>query len=300
MLRVLLVEDNPGDVRLIREMLKSAPGALFELSVAENLATSITLARSGGFDAILLDMSLPDSMGLPGLQALAVAAPRTPILVLTGINDDTLALQTSRHGAQDYLVKDEIEASQLARAIRYAIERKTFEAILTTQAHFDSLTGLINRSFFNDRLAQALLRAGRARERVAVMFIDLDKFKAVNDTLGHQTGDELLRAVADLLRHSVRQSDTVARLGGDEFTILIEQMRDVSYAGLVATKILTAFQTPLALAKTSVQITPSIGIAIFPDHASEAMALLNLADAAMFRAKASGANVFEFHDPSAK
>jgi diguanylate cyclase (GGDEF)-like protein len=291
-LRILLVEDNPGDERLVRLALSVDPNWEFQVSSAETLTIGLRMAQSTGFDAILLDMQLPDGNGLANVKELALAAPRTPIVVLTGLEDDFLAMQVSLHGAQDYRIKGKDDPASLSRAIRCAIGRKRFEAVLAQRAHFDSLTGLVNRGLFNDRLNQALARATRTDQFAAVLFIDLDNFKKINDSHGHKVGDEVLRAVADSLRSAVRQTDTVARLGGDEFTVLLEPLDDLAHANVVANKILAVLSTPIFKRGVEVNVTASIGIATFPKHARKADGLIHSADTMMLLAKRCGGNRF--------
>lgn len=296
-LHILLVEDNPGDDRLVRLALSEDPLWEFQVTSAKTLGASLSLAQSGAFDAILLDMQLPDSNGLANVKELALAAPRTPIVVMTGLDDDFLAMQVSVHGAQDYLLKDKYDSASLSRAIRRAIGRKQFEAVLAQRAHFDSLTGLVNRGLFNDRLNQALTRATRTDRSAALLFIDLDDFKRINDSHGHKVGDEVLRVVAEALRSAVRQTDTVARLGGDEFTVLLEPLEETTDADVVAKKILRALDKPILQSGVEIRVTASIGIAVFPDHARKADGLINSADATMLFAKRCGGNRFRVAHP---
>ena len=288
--RVLLVEDNPGDDRLIRLALSEDPYRNFEVTPARTLRDGLELAQSVSYDAILLDVHLPDSSGLANVKTFALAVPRTPIVIITGLDDEVLAMQACEHGAQDYIIKGDHEPLVLSRAIRRAIARKRFEALLAQQAYFDSLTGLANRGLFHDRLNQALARATRSDKRIAVVFIDLDNFKAVNDNFGHKVGDDVLRAIADALRAAVRQTDTVARLGGDEFTVLVEPLNDLTDADTVAQKILSAVHASIKLPGTPVRLTASIGLVLFPDHARNADSLVESADRAMFFAKKLGGN----------
>ena len=168
-------------------------------------------------------------------------------------------------------------------------ERKQREEMITWQAYHDALTGLPNRMLFRDRLDQALAMAKRAKNRhPAVMFLDLDRFKQINDTLGHDAGDELLKEVADRLKRCVRDSDTVARLGGDEFTILLPEVADEDSVRIVADKILESMQTVVMLAGQSVTVTTSIGIARYPQDGSDADTLMKHADAAMYQVKGAG------------
>jgi diguanylate cyclase (GGDEF)-like protein/PAS domain S-box-containing protein len=170
-------------------------------------------------------------------------------------------------------------------------ERKVMEERLHQQAHFDSLTGLPNRALFTDRLSQTLAKARRDQTRMALMFIDLDKFKPVNDLLGHQVGDLLLKAVAKRLSECVRrQSDTVGRLGGDEFVVMLPEIEASENATAVAEKILHALSLDFQIEEHNLQISSSIGIALFPEHGKDENLLLKSADAAMYQAKEDGRN----------
>lgn len=178
-----------------------------------------------------------------------------------------------------------------------AIERRQAEARLQVLAHYDALTLLPNRILFRDRLNHALAHAERQRSQVAVMFIDLDRFKTINDTLGHDAGDVLLREVSARLRQCVREEDTVARLGGDEFTVILEQIKKVEDAAVVASKIVEALAPPIMLSGQEAFVTPSIGVTIYPADSDNFENLLKNADTAMYRAKAEGGNGYRFFAP---
>lgn len=174
-------------------------------------------------------------------------------------------------------------------------ERKLAEERIRHMAQHDSLTGLPNRALLHDRLEQALAQARRHDHRVAVLFLDLDRFKAINDTLGHEVGDALLREVARRLRAAVRAADTVGRLGGDEFVVVLHEVADAEAVAHVAEKIVTAFATPMQAGPHELSASTSIGVALFPEHADEAHALVKCADMAMYLAKRDGRNRYHFH-----
>ncbi len=174
-------------------------------------------------------------------------------------------------------------------------ERRLFEEHLKHLAHHDPLTGLPNRTMFLERLNQSLFLAGREGHQVAVMFLDLDRFKVINDTLGHQQGDLLLRAVADRLRGAVRGSDTVARLGGDEFTVLLGGGTSPGEAALVARKLIAELARPFQVAGRNLLVTGSVGIAMYPMDAGGAEEMLKSADVAMYHAKEEGRNNYQFY-----
>jgi diguanylate cyclase (GGDEF)-like protein/PAS domain S-box-containing protein len=178
-----------------------------------------------------------------------------------------------------------------------AIERHQAEIRLRLLAHYDPLTRLPNRDLFRDRLHQAMVHAERNRSLMAVMFLDLDRFKTVNDTLGHDAGDFLLREVSGRLQRCVREDDTVARLGGDEFTVILERLAKPEDAAIVAGKIVDAVAPPILLSGQEAFVTPSIGITIYPLDSDNAENLLKNADTAMYRAKAEGGNGYRFFTP---
>jgi diguanylate cyclase (GGDEF)-like protein len=292
--RVLLIEDNPGDARLVEILLSEAGlSPSFEVTHTERLGEALERLDRSVFDVILLDLSLPDSSGLETVDQMRMASPRTPVVVLSGQDDEETALQALQCGAEDYLVKGRGDGELIARSIRYAIERKKAEEKLAYLAQYDPLTDLANRALFQDRLGQALARTEREGNMVALMFLDLDHFKAVNDKLGHNGGDELLKEVAGRIKRRVRESDTVARIGGDEFAIILEDLSDAQDAAPVAQDILDRLSEPLVLDGYEIPLTASIGIAIRPP--SEGDRLLKDADTAMYRAKERGRNTYEFY-----
>lgn len=175
------------------------------------------------------------------------------------------------------------------------IARKQVEEHIQYMASHDDLTGLPNRALFRDRLEMAQSLSLRQQTKLAVLFIDLDGFKAVNDNFGHKIGDMLLKTVAKILERSVRQSDSVARIGGDEFIILLNGLNEEADAAILAHKILTAFQPPILLDGHTAKVGASIGISIFPDHSRDTEKLITYADAAMYKIKKSGKNAYAFH-----
>ena len=181
---------------------------------------------------------------------------------------------------------------------RDATERQKAQQLIARHAHYDALTGLPNRLLFNDRLGLAISQAQRSRSPLGVMFIDLDGFKAVNDTLGHMRGDELLQQVAARLKSALRNSDTLARQGGDEFTIALPELPNAAAAAVVAGKFIANLQRPFSLDGNEVHISACIGIAIYPDHGETIEQLLRNADLAMYQVKAEGKNGYRYYDPS--
>ena len=193
-------------------------------------------------------------------------------------------------GQQAYSEHDQELLEFVSTQIASAIERKKMHDRLQHMALYDALTNLPNRLLFSDRLQSALYRASREQSQFAVLYLDLDKFKQVNDEAGHAVGDLLLQQAAERIKHAVRSSDTVARFGGDEFVVLLEHIDELSMAQTVAEKIRLAVNTPFALAGTQFSVYPSIGISVFPSQGLDEKQLLLEADRAMYRAKNAGGN----------
>jgi len=175
-------------------------------------------------------------------------------------------------------------------------ERRRMQEEMKHLAHHDALTGLPNRMFFTDLLARVLAQSQRHQRKLALLFLDLDRFKNVNDMLGHDVGDQLLKEVAERLRKSIRSSDTVSRIGGDEFNILLSEIASAEDAAVIARKILAAFQKPCTIAGHELRVTASIGISIYPDDSEDAGKLLKYADTAMYHAKEHGRNIYQFYN----
>ena len=427
-IRILLVEDNPGDARLMREMLKDPAAWKYDVTHRESMAKAETHLGANPVDIVLLDLGLPDTQGLQAVRRAHAAAPRLPLVVLTGMDDESLAAQALQEGAQDYLIKGQIETRGLLRSLRYAIERKHMEealfeekeraqvtlncigdAVISTDvlghvtylnvvaesmtgwswkeaaghpiedvlqiidattrkdvqnptvsailenktlgltpncilvrrdgvesdiedsaapihdrrgrvtgavlvfrdvseartlsrrmsflAQHDNLTQLSNRMVLNDRLTQAIAMARRHGQKLAVLFVDVDRFKHINDSLGHAIGDRLLQSVSGRLLACVRRSDTVSRQGGDEFVILLSELTRAQDAAVCADKILLALGAPHHIDQHDLHITVSIGIATYPDDGTETETLMKNADFAMYDAKENGRNNYKFFKP---
>ena len=298
MINVLLIEDNDVDSQLTQDLLTDWSIEEFKITRTKTLAEGLTLLSRVRFDAVLLDLSLPDGFGLATVRQVHATSPTIPVVVLSGVSDQSLALQAVQQGAQDYLVKGQGHPELLARAVRYAIERKRAEEHLTYLAQYDQLTGLVNRSLFRDRLVQAMARSKRMQQPIGLMLLDLDRFKAVNDTFGHDMGDELLKTVSERLKACVREVDTVARMGGDEFTIILEGVTSEENILMVAKRITESIATPYELKGEHISIGISIGITIYPHDDHPVDELLKHADTAMYRAKQLGGSAFHLHQAS--
>ena len=427
--KLLLVEDNPGDARLLREMLNEAGAYKTEVTHAESMKEAETHLAACVFNIVLLDLGLPDSQGLEAVRRARAAAPRVPLVVLTALDDEGLATRALQDGAQDYLIKGQIEVRGLLRALRYAIERKTMEDALfvikeraqvtlncigdavvctdiagnitflnliaekmtgwpseeasgrpmaevfhiqdatsrettpnpmqeavelnqtvhlpsncilvkrdgtetpiedsvapihdregkatgavivfrdvstaramaeqlTHTAQHDFLTGLPNRMLLNDRVNQAIVLAPRHTKKVAVLFLDLDGFKHINDSLGHPIGDKLLQSISKRLVTCVRNSDTVSRQGGDEFVVLLSEVEQSEDAARSAARILQSVAEAHTIDQHDLHVTASIGLSVFPDDGLDAETLIKNADTAMYQAKENGRQSYQFFKPA--
>jgi diguanylate cyclase (GGDEF)-like protein len=301
---LLLVEDNAGDARLLREMLNEQGPHRTTLIHVTSIGEAETHIADNAIDIILLDLGLPDAQGLQAVRRVRCAAPGAPLVVLTGLDDETLAGQALQEGAQDYIIKGQIDLRGLLRALRYAVERKAMEEKaremalqLAHSAEHDFLTGLPNRVLLNDRIDFAIALAARHQKQLAVLFIDLDGFKHVNDSLGHSTGDKLLESIAERLVACVRTADTVSRQGGDEFVILLSEIEQAEEAASITNRVLQAVADPHGINDQDLHVTASIGVSIYPDDGADAETLVKNADTAMYQAKAMGRQTFRFFKP---
>jgi len=207
-------------------------------------------------------------------------------------DDNYIWLETKSTAIKHPVTNKTMEIVAVSRDIT---ERKETEERLLYLANYDSMTGLPNRALFRDRLRHAVTRAQRNKTRVALFFIDLDRFKTINDSLGHHAGDQLLRSVSRRLKQFARKGDTIARLGGDEFTVILEGVTDPEDAAHVAEKIIELMAPPFKLDGHKIVVSPSIGITLFPNDASDMRSLLKNADTAMYRAKEKGGNCYQFY-----
>lgn len=417
-IRVLLIEDNPGDSGLIKRLLARAKLCDFVVEHAERLEAGLKRLSPSSTDVVLVDLSLPDSNGLDTFSEVYRQAPHLPIIVLTGMKDEEKALAAVREGAQDYLLKSQLDDKLLVRSIRYAVERKcSAEALRESEERYalavratndgiwdwdlksnmvyfsprwlsilgmeesgssqtsetwfervhpedirrlrreisrhlkgktssfqsehrmrhqsgkylwvlsrgvtlqdregrtyrmtgslsditerkqleeqlfhdalhDSLTGLPNRTLFSDRLEGSIARSQRREHYLfSVLFLDLDRFKTINDSLGHLMGDRLLKELAPRLASLVRNGDTVARLGGDEFAVLLDDFDKPKDAVVVADRILRELQGSFDLNGREVFVSASIGLAHGSSEYKRAEDLLRDSDTAMSHAKSEG------------
>jgi len=291
---VLLVEDNLIDAQLVRRLLRRVTASYYRITHVRTLNDAILSAEELTPDVILADLNLPDSRGTDTVTSLQTSYPDIPLVIVSAWEDEAISLRSVKAGAQDYVVKGHIDGANLHRVIRYAVERKRTELELVRLAHYDQLTSLPNRTLLRERVDHALGRAMRAGAGVATLVLDMDRFKEINDMLGHEVGDKLLVEVAQRIRAAVRDQDTVARLGGDEFAVVLEGVSEAKEVLPVIERIIDSLADVTKIGGHEVNSSISVGIAIFPANGSNLSELLRAADLAMYQAKASGRGRYQF------
>jgi diguanylate cyclase (GGDEF)-like protein len=299
-LKVLLIEDNEDDAALVTRSLGEAgyDVAAIRVETAEQLRNALTDTT---WDLAIADYTMPAFSGLKALTMIREHGVDLPFIFVSGTIGEDVAVEAMKQGAHDYIIKGNLRrlAPAVARELREAAvrrERTRANERVAYLAYHDPLTDLPNRSLLHDRLQQAILSSRREDKPIALLILDLDGFKEVNDALGHHTGDRVLQQVAARLRRTLRESDTVARLGGDEFALLLP-LTDLEGAELTARKVLQELDQPFLLDNRPLVVRGSIGIACFPAHAANGQELLQKADAAMYVAKTNRSG-FAVHTPS--
>lgn len=291
---ILLADDDPSIRLMIRHVLEAEE---YDIVEAEDGLDAIKAVEKQHPALILLDAVMP---GLDGFATCKQIKERghadIPVIMITGLDDEASVEQAYEVGAIDYITKP-IKWAVLKHRVRSIVNRVMAERKVQRLEYRDALTQLPNRLLFVDRLEQAIVRAERHRESIALMLVDIDDFKLVNDSFGHEAGDKLIKAVGDLLSKSLRRADTVARLGGDEFAIIIENVDGDDDAISIADNLTTILKHNVRLDDQETFTSASVGIAMFPDDGMDASTLLKNADTAMFRAKEQGRRCFQFYKP---
>lgn len=219
-MKILLLQDNPEYAELLGKRLSQEEGGSFSVECATTLEEGLKRVAKGDLDVVLLELSLPDSRGLETFEKVQTQAPAIPVVILTHLDDEIVALNAVRKGAQDYLLKGEVEGKALPRVLRYAIERHKIQTELRHLSFVDELTGLYNRRGFLVLTQQQLKMSQRTGMGLLLLLGDLDGLKQINDHFGHPQGDEALAKTAQIFRKTFRGTDILGRLGGDEFAVL--------------------------------------------------------------------------------
>jgi diguanylate cyclase (GGDEF)-like protein len=290
---ILIVDDDRTTQIALRHAL-DAEG--FRVEVVSNGEEAISAIGKISPELILMDAIMPVMDGFATTRQLArmPGSEQVPVLMITSLDDPASIDLAFAAGAIDYIPKP-IHFAVLTHRIKQIVNARRAEGKVRRLAYHDSLTGLPNRVRFLDHVSHTLQRHGRENRQLAILFLDLDRFKLINDTLGHNIGDELLKAVGMRITHALRGSDMLARLGGDEFTVVLEDLPAPKIAGVVAGKICKTLGTPFSIGGHEIFVGISIGISLFPSDGANVSSLLKNADTAMYRAKKNG-NGFLYYE----
>ncbi|WP_339898014.1 EAL domain-containing protein [uncultured Gilvimarinus sp.] len=292
--RVLLLGDDEPLVQRLQGWLDAAAPECYQLDARHTDEDGLAALLSGEFAVGLLLFADQTHAAHAVLMAVKNQFCPVPVVALSYTMDLALDREAIPCGAADYLALDNVSDVLLERSLRYAIERKRTEQNLARLAHHDPLTDIPNRVLFRDRLENAIRVAARDRTRFALMFIDLDDFKVVNDRYGHDIGDSLIRQCAERLQQLLRRSDSMARMGGDEFTLLLLNVESSSNIAHLAVKIIEQISTPYEINGYQLAVGCSVGVASYPEAGRSADALLKSADLAMYQAKQLEGSNFRF------
>jgi diguanylate cyclase (GGDEF)-like protein len=299
---LLIIEDDQDEAAHLRKMLEYSSIQNFEITNANSVDDALLMLRELPYDVVLLDLSNhEEGTDLDPLLRAAMAAADTPIVVIAGEWRKEDATRVLNAGAQEYLTKEECSERLLVRIISQAVERHRIQMELRAarvrdhyQATHDALTGLANRESFLHQIPAFIAYAERKQTGLALLFLDLDHFKFINDSLGHAAGDQLLKFVAERVAMITRKSDLVARFAGDEFVLCIQDVSSAQAPATVANNLLETLNEPYLLDGNEIWVTASIGVAIYPGDGRNAEELLRNSDMAMYRAKLNGRNNFQF------
>jgi len=301
-MRLLLVDDDELDRMAVVRVLQN-PKLVKDIVHASTAVRALKLYDESTFDVVLLDYRLPDMECLDVLNLLTQHAEKhAAVVILTGMEDnEVIERRCIFAGAQDFLLKKELSERHLTKALvhaqaRHALNSKLIDSHrrLKYLVENDPMTGLSNRYFFEEHLRGAIQRAHRLNFQLGLIYLDLDNFKLINDSLGHDSGDQLLKQVALRLLSVVREGDVVCRLGGDEFAIIVHDLETETSVGALAQRIIEDLRTSIVINSTEHFITCSIGIATYPSCATTAEDMQKHADLAMYQVKREGRNGFHF------
>lgn len=296
--KILIIDDNEEDQFVYTRYLTRAFGKI-NITTVSTAGSGILFLKENKVDCILLDYNLPDTNGIKCLQRIKQEFDiLIPIIMLTGEGNEKIATEAIRSGATDYLIKGEIAESMLKQAVLNAIEKGALatqlheqEKKITHIAYHDYLTGLSNRLHFDQLSLKVLERAQKNKSKFSIILSDLDRFKQINDSLGHDAGDMLLQEIANRFKKILVNSEGFARLGGDEFILLIENVEQTQQ---IAEAIVDSLHSPFIIKGQSITVTISQGISIYPDDGNTVYELFKNADIAMYQAKSLGKNIINY------
>lgn len=292
---ILLVEDDAEDAFLVQRLLDLRGDGQFAVRHVSNASDAIRTLTKGGVDVVLLDLGLPDSQGFETVVRIRTSFPGVPVVVLTGIDDESLGLAAIECGAQDYVSKDAVAGQLLFRALRFAVARHNQLTLYRTQARTDALTGLANRHAFSLELERMLGSWQRTGHPFSLLLLDVDHFKKVNDQFGHRAGDDVLCQLAEVVSDSIAGLDFAARFGGEEFVIIKPESAADEAREMGARIVSLVRETCFQFNGETLPITVSLGLAVVAPQDRED-SLVERADTALYAAKAAGRDCSYYHD----
>ncbi len=301
MRQLLLIEDSLSDAVLFEHMISEEAPDEFHITHLENMEEYRSIDNHSQFDIAMMDMNLPGLTGFEAVKLLQQKASHTPIIILTGDDDEEQGLTAAKMGVQDYLVKGVSNSEVIARAIRYSIQRKHFEEQISYLTRYDQLTGLINSELFTMMSEQMLAHARKENSFLAVLYMDLDNFKDINDAFGHDSGNMLLIEVASrisaIIKESFGSDALFTRLGGDEFAVAIPYHDNDNDYVVAAERINHAISETFTIGNNKILSSISIGVATFPSAGETVESLLKHAEVALYRAKEKGRRNYQLFSP---
>lgn len=290
--RMLLVEDNPGDARLVLEMLARPE---LEVVHVDRLSAAVEAVSAEPFTLALVDPGLPDSQGLDTVRAMLRAAPLMPLVVLSGHDDEDLALSAIQLGAQDYVVKGSLEPAALVRALRYAVQRKLVHERLDYLATHDSVTGLPNRQVFLDDLSDTIAQCHQRGRDAAVLMIALSGLSRVNELHGHDVGDLAISDRVQRIRKVLPAGAKIACTGSAELSVILTDTHAIMETPRLAEELIATIGNPGPLDQRQVYLRANVGMSLFSIDAEDPAKLLKCAETALYQAKSAGPNTFRFY-----
>ena len=291
---IIIADDDPSILLLLRHILTEDN---YDVTEARSGLEAIELCREYAYDLAIFDFVMPDVDGLSACKEVTMqSASPPPVLIITSLDDDNSVSNAFNAGAIDFITKP-INWSVFRQRVKRIVEgEKNRKRIKRLEFH-DTLTGLPNRTLLLDRLESACLRAERNKTMLALLMVDIDNLKLINEALGHKNGDKIIQSVASRLSKTIRNTDTLSRSGGDEFILIIENIQHLEDAGLMAAKFSRTIEHKLTIMDQEIHIKASIGLSLYPEDGKDIGNLLSHADAALYRAKKQGGNLYEFYSP---
>lgn len=291
---IIIADDDPSILLLLRHILTENN---YEVTEARSGMEAIELCREFSYDLGIFDLVMPDVDGISACKEITFQTSNPPpVLIITSLDDDVSVNNAFDAGAVDYITKP-INWSVFKQRVKRIVEgEKNRQKVKRLEFH-DTLTGLPNRTLLLDRLESATLRAQRNKTMIAILMVDIDNLKLINETLGHDNGDKVIMSVASRLSHTIRDTDTLSRSGGDEFILVIENIQQLDDVALMAAKFSRTIEHRITILDQNIHVKASIGISVYPQDGLDIGSLLSSSDGALYRAKEKGGNIYEFYSP---